>query len=76
MLYSFTAGSDGGEPLGTLIFDKQGALGGGLYVGGTVFKLTPPAKGLTAWTETVLYSFCSQPSCSDGVYSSLRWPAL
>ena len=34
---------------------------------GTVFKLTPPAKGQTAWTETVLYSFCSQPSCSDGV---------
>jgi hypothetical protein len=23
----------------------------------TVFKLTPPAKGHTAWTETVLHSF-------------------
>jgi hypothetical protein len=26
-------------------------------VGRTVFKLTPPAKGQTAWTETVLHSF-------------------
>jgi uncharacterized repeat protein (TIGR03803 family) len=30
-----------------------------------VFKLTPPATGQT-WTETMLYKFCSLPSCSDG----------
>jgi hypothetical protein len=24
---------------------------------GTVYKLTPPALGLTAWTETVLHNF-------------------
>jgi uncharacterized repeat protein (TIGR03803 family) len=63
--------SDGGNPLAGLIADAQGALygtttGGGATGRGTVFKLTPPAKGQTAWTETVLYSFCSLPNCSDG----------
>ena len=64
MLYSFTGGSDGTNPhYGGLIFDKQGALygttygGGNANEGGTVFKLTPPAKSLTAWTETVLHIF-------------------
>jgi uncharacterized repeat protein (TIGR03803 family) len=43
--------------------DKSGALYGttllgGSYTGdGVVFKLTPPATGKTAWTETVLYAF-------------------
>jgi hypothetical protein len=27
------------------------------FNGGTVFQLTPPAKGKTAWTHAVLYSF-------------------
>jgi uncharacterized repeat protein (TIGR03803 family) len=72
VLYSFIGGSDGGNPVAGLIFDKEGALysttlQGGSSNGGTVFKLTPPAKGQTAWTETVLYSFCSLSSCSDGL---------
>jgi uncharacterized repeat protein (TIGR03803 family) len=60
---------DGRFPAAGLIADNQGALygttigGGGL---GTVFKLTPPQKGQAAWTETVLYSFCSLLGCSDG----------
>ena len=63
--------SDGGIPLAGLIADTQGALygttmGGGATGRGTVFKLTPPGRGQTAWTETVLYSFCSLPNCSDG----------
>ena len=63
--------SDGGGPLAGLIADRQGALygttsGGGAAGLGTVFKLTPPAKYQTVWTETVLYSFCSLPNCSDG----------
>jgi uncharacterized repeat protein (TIGR03803 family) len=33
---------------------------------GTVFELTPPAVGKTAWTETVLYRFCAQTNCTDG----------
>ncbi len=36
------------------------------YACGTAFELTPPAKGKTAWTETVLYSLCSQSNCTDG----------
>ena len=73
VLYSF-GGSDGAYPHSSLIADKEGALygttqggGTGIIVNeGTVFKLTPPAKGQTAWTETVLYSFCSLSNCSDG----------
>jgi uncharacterized repeat protein (TIGR03803 family) len=72
VLYSFTGGSDGTNPLAGPIADNSGALYGTTEIGGTgnngtVFKLTPPAKGQTAWTETVIYRFCSQPSCSDGV---------
>ena len=78
MLYSFCSQascSDGELPFASLIFDKDGALygttayggsHGGSSSGGTVFKLTPPTAGQTAWTETVLYSFCAEASCSDG----------
>jgi hypothetical protein len=77
VLYRFTGGSDGAAPLAGLIADESGALYGTALLGGnsnarypngagTVFKLTPPGTSHTAWTETVLYSFCSQPSCSDG----------
>jgi uncharacterized repeat protein (TIGR03803 family) len=81
VLYRFTGGSDGASPRAGLFADKQGVLygttnvGGGqsgcpqftaLFVGcGTVFKLTPPAKGQTTWTETVLYRFKGAPT-SDG----------
>jgi hypothetical protein len=70
--------SDGDKPIAGLIADNHSALYGttaydsmpqehnGSPQGGTVFKLTPPAKGQTAWTETVLYRFCSQSNCSDG----------
>ena len=40
---------------------------GGAYNRGEVFELTPNAAK-TTWTETVLYSFCGQPRCSDGIY--------
>ena len=68
-IWSFTGGSDGGEPQqGTLIVDQTGALYGTTYVGGspgacggsgcgTVFKLSPPMHGQTAWTLTSLWSF-------------------
>ena len=74
MLYSFKGGSSSGQyHYSGLIADKEGALysttnSGGTGNNGTVFKLTPPAKGQTAWTETVLYRFCSQPGCSDGLF--------
>ena len=62
LLYSFTGGADGANPGANLILDSAGALygatpAGGASGNGTVFKLTPPAAGQTAWTETVLYSF-------------------
>ena len=71
--------SDGASPFAGLTADEEGALYGTTVLGGsfsgcpfgggcgTVFKLTPPAKGQTAWTETVLHRFCAQqPGCSDG----------
>jgi uncharacterized repeat protein (TIGR03803 family) len=63
VLHAFTSGSDGALPAGGLIADANGALYGvtlaaGLSNGyGTVFKLTPPLRGNTAWTESVLYAF-------------------
>jgi uncharacterized repeat protein (TIGR03803 family) len=62
ILYSFTGGSDGGAPYGSLIFDKYGALYGTTYNGGspgfgTVFKLAPPASVGGSWNESVLYAF-------------------
>ena len=61
VLWTFTGGNDGGEPTASLVLDSQGNLygttdWGGTGVVGTVFKLSPPAKGKT-WTETVLYNF-------------------
>ena len=61
VLHSFTGGADGAVG-GTLLKDNAGALYGMTQEGGTgnqgtVFKLTPPAAGQTAWTEIVLYRF-------------------
>ena len=68
VLYRFTGGNDGSEPVAGLIADKEGALYSTTAFGGTgngtVFKLTPPAKGQTAWKETVLYRFTGG---SDGI---------
>lgn len=66
--WAFTSGLDGANPLGPVIVDPNGALYGensGCYVAacynvdgfGLVFKLTPPAHGQTAWTETDIYGF-------------------
>jgi uncharacterized repeat protein (TIGR03803 family) len=62
VLWTFTGGADGGEPTGSLIADSAGNLygttdWGGTGVVGTVFKLSPPANGAQAWTQTVLYNF-------------------
>lgn len=58
VLYRFTGGSDGGNPMGTLISDGDGNLYGTTYTGGAkrkgvVFMLTPGG------IETVLHSFGS-----------------
>jgi uncharacterized repeat protein (TIGR03803 family) len=63
-LYDFTGDTNGADayPMGGLVFDKQGNLGGvtvDLQNGGnglgTVFKLTPNPVG--PWTKTVLHYF-------------------
>ena len=76
-LHSFAGGvADGANPLGKLLLDRSGALYGTTPYGGqgqcvdeagnilgcgTVFKLTPPRPGQTAWTETVVYKFKGVP---------------
>jgi len=74
LLYSFDPvnGSDGSNPVGGLVRDRQGNLYGATYFGGsstncnngcgTIFELTPSSSG---WTETVLYSFTGN---ADGNY--------
>jgi uncharacterized repeat protein (TIGR03803 family) len=61
VLYTFTGGSDGGNPSSGLIFDKSGNLygmtgGGGTNGEGTVFELKRSTHG---WTEVVLHSFAA-----------------
>jgi uncharacterized repeat protein (TIGR03803 family) len=63
VLYFFAGGSDGSDPVASLIFNSNGELfgttqlGGGAANSGTVFKLKPPVPPATTWTEKVLYSF-------------------
>ncbi len=60
-LHSFV-GTDGANPVGSLIADSSGNLygttsQGGAGNAGTVYKLSPPATQGGTWTLTVLYSF-------------------
>jgi len=75
VLYSFTGSSDGDGPLSALAVDRAGNLYGTTKAGGNsgctegagcgvVFELSPVAGG--AWTEKVLYVFCSLSDCADG----------
>jgi uncharacterized repeat protein (TIGR03803 family) len=71
VLYNFrtTGGRDGFYPQAGLIFDAAGNLYGTTYAGGahgdgTVFELTPTAKG--GWSEKVLHSF--RNNGEDGYY--------
>jgi uncharacterized repeat protein (TIGR03803 family) len=71
VLHAFAGGTDGAYPLASLI-NQEGILygtteggGGGRCNGGcgTVFSVDP-----STGAETVLYSFCSQGTCSDGKF--------
>ncbi len=66
VLYNFTGGADGGDPVANLVFDAAGNLYGTTLVGGNlagcsgagcgvVFELSPTSSG--TWTETVLHTF-------------------
>ena len=61
VLYSFTGGTDGSDPVSTPVF-HSGKLYGTTFAGGNdnqgvVYELSPPKKGSSAWIETVLHSF-------------------
>jgi uncharacterized repeat protein (TIGR03803 family) len=56
---------DGTEPISGVLVGPHGELygttqKGGAWGRGTIFKLTPPARGDGSWTETVLYEFTGQ----------------
>jgi uncharacterized repeat protein (TIGR03803 family) len=60
ILLSLPNTSAAATPAGTLAIDKSGNLYGvtqSLQTTGTVYELSPPASGKTAWTYTVLYTF-------------------
>jgi uncharacterized repeat protein (TIGR03803 family) len=74
IIYSFS-GTDGYEPLGTLISDKNGALYGTTYAGGgndegVVFMLSRAAR---KWTLTVLHSFDSFNNDGANPLAGLTW---
>jgi uncharacterized repeat protein (TIGR03803 family) len=62
VLYNFTGGSDGGDPISGLAIDASGNLYGAAFTGGagygTTFELSPGASG---WTFDTLYSFQGSP---------------
>lgn len=77
ILYSFTGGNDGADPIGGLIIDASGNLYGtttlrGSGYGGTVFELTPANGG---WTFNVLYGFYSQDDGGGGPEDKLAMDA-
>jgi uncharacterized repeat protein (TIGR03803 family) len=62
ILWNFGQPGDASYPMSDLVSDSAGNYYGTSIVGGSsavgaVFKLSPPAAGATAWTESVLYSF-------------------
>jgi uncharacterized repeat protein (TIGR03803 family) len=73
IIYSFTGGSDGETPIGTLALDAQGNLYGTARFGantgdyaccGSVFELSPTSSG---WQYSLLYTFTGG---DDGKYPS------
>jgi uncharacterized repeat protein (TIGR03803 family) len=70
VLYSFMSTPDGASPFAGLTWDPEGNLYGTTYGGGkgvgTVYELSPNGSG--GWNESVIYSFCAQPSCADGAH--------
>jgi len=57
-LYNFTGGADGGNPIAGLLAGPNGSFYGTTSENfGTVFQLSPPGQGQTAWQFTTLYTF-------------------
>jgi hypothetical protein len=71
VIWRFNAKKDGDVPDSQMVFDPAGNLYGTSYSGGpggvgTVWELTPPAAGQTAWTLTVISALnakiCGHPT--------------
>jgi len=65
ILYNFTGGSDGANPMSPLVFDAAGNLygtttTGGDFGSGTVFELSPPVVTGDPWTITTLHAFSAK----------------
>jgi uncharacterized repeat protein (TIGR03803 family) len=61
-IYAFKGGGDGSDPTGGLVLLANGSILGTTTAGGqaglgTIFQLTPPAKGSGSWTKTTVYEF-------------------
>ena len=68
VLHRFSAGTDGQDPYGPVVFDTAGNLygttaAGGLWSAGTVYELTPSGSG---WQESILFNF--QNNNQNGYY--------
>jgi len=67
VVHAFSLGGDGGaSPMGGLIIDGKGNLlgstnAGGVYFGGTVFRLEVPRTHGEKWDFSLLYSFKGPP---------------
>ncbi len=65
VLYQFTGGPDGGEPIGDLVFDKAGNIYGTASVGGLTHGCGGVGCGIVfelersggSWTQSVIYTF-------------------
>jgi uncharacterized repeat protein (TIGR03803 family) len=73
VLYSFGRSAGGGSPDAGLIIDTKGTLYGTTShrrrrrCCGTVFALSPPAAGATAWVETIIHPFWGLESVNPAV---------
>lgn len=76
-LYSFPSfRNDGHSPLAGVVIDTEGNLYGttsvgGAFSAGTVFELSPPATGKSAWTEKILHSFHNNGTDGARPYAAL-----
>lgn len=73
VLYSFTGGSDGGNPTSTLVFAPNGNLLGTTSAGGdagcdcgVIFSLTP--TGFNRWSQSVVHTFGTPPDGGFAYY--------
>jgi uncharacterized repeat protein (TIGR03803 family) len=73
ILWDFGNVLDGVKPFAGLIMDTTGKLygttgAGGVYGGGTVFALTPPAINGGTWSESILWNFNDSDPFGAGPY--------